>query len=459
MGKLTPLTADSCLSDLPLHYFQVSPTAPSSAVAAQFEQEPWLPGAIIAEKGKLHGLISRRRFATWLSSPYGLEVFLDRPIEIFLNLSQQQSSVLQLPDTEKVTAAIEYALDRSADEIYDPIVVFSQDVNLPEACLYFLLGFQTLVRAQSQISSYVGREIQKQRLEAKRYQIKYEQEQARNAKYRRIVHSQRGALAERQTLASRQAEQEQQYQDLRVLLQRFVRTGQLGTHQGQRAFQGALASIDALLRNTYQIADIARLLGEELDKIRTLSQLVSTVSQQVRHLAVQSAIAINQSGTQLSGFSQIASEIGKLGSRTVEAGRELDRIAGQFATKIQELTGSTQAGMRVARSLIKKIERAEIALTDLEELMASEELNSLLPVDAEEQATPTPTLPDSGDTLFDYPDNLQVLVQRIVSAERTLSHLAAVDRLDHSTALVRTIEQALAKHRQLVGQAQRPSGS
>jgi len=458
MGKLTPLTADSRLSDLPLHYFQVSPSAPSSAVAAQFEREPWLPGAIVAERGKLFGLISRRRFNTWLSSPYGIEVFLDRPIEILLNLSQQQSEVLQVADTEKVTVAIEQALDRSADEIYDPIVVVSQDVNLPDERLFFLLAFQTLVRAQSQISTYVGREIQKQRLEAKRYQIKYERELERTAKYRRILNSQRGALAERQMLASRQAEQEQQYQDLLALLQRFVRTGQMGTHQGKRAFQGALASIDALLRNTYQIADITRLLGEELDKIRSLSQVVSTVSQQVRHLAVQSAIAVNQAGNHLSGFSTIASEIGKLGSRTVEAGRELERIAGQFATKIQELTSSTQAGMRVARSLINKIERAEVAISDLEELLASEDLNQLLPEARGGEETPA-TLPDSGDTWVDYPKTAQVLVQRIVSAERTLLRLAEIERLDRSAALARRIERALAQHRQLVSQSKPRSPS
>ncbi|NJK99520.1 MAG: hypothetical protein HC838_15415 [Spirulinaceae cyanobacterium RM2_2_10] len=453
MGKLTPLTADSRLSELPLHYFQISPNAPSSAVAAQFEREPWLPGAIVAEGGRLHGLISRRRFNTWLSSPYGLEVFLERPIEIFLNLSQQQTSVLQLPDTEKVTVAIEHALDRSADEIYDPVVVLSQDVNLPDMRVYFLLAFQTLVRAQSQISSYVGREIQKQRLEGKRYQIKYEREQQRTEKYRRILNSQRGAIAERQDLANRQAEQEQHFQDLLGLLQRLVRTGQLGTHQGQRAFQGALASVDVLLRNTYQVADIANLLGEELDRVQTLSQLVSTVSQQVRHLALQSAIAINQSGTKLSGFSQIASEIGKLGTRTVEAGRELDRIAVRFADKIQELSGSTQAGMRVARSLIKKVECAEIALADLEELLTSNELASLLPDTTNGEVTVS-ALPDSGDTWVGDSKSLQTLVQRIVSAERTLAHLAEIDRLDHSAALARRIQRALAHHRQLAAQVQ-----
>ncbi len=458
MSKLATLTADSQLSDLPLHYFQVGPKTLGSAVAGQFEREPWLPGAIVAESGRLYGLISRRRFNDWLSSPYGIEAFLDRPIEMFLDLSQQQTAVLQLLDTERVTVAIEHALDRDVDEIYEPIVVLARDIHLPDVRHYFLLAFQTLVRAQSQISNYVGREIQKQRLETKRYQIKYEREQERNQKYRRILESQRGAIAERQILASRQAEQEQQYQDLLGLLQRLVRSGQLGTHQGQRALQGALASIDALLRNTYQVADIARLLGDELDKIRTLSELVSTVSQQVRHLAVQSAIAINQSGTQHAGFGPIAHQIGKLGSQTIEAGRELDRTARRFTDKIQELTGSTQAGMRVARSLIKKIERAEIALTDLEELLASEELDQLLPDATEPLLVDRSSLPDSGEGATDYTSSLQALSQRIISAEQTLARLAETDRHDRTAALARRIQQALAQHRQLASRA-RPSSA
>ncbi|NEO85745.1 MAG: hypothetical protein F6J87_16060 [Spirulina sp. SIO3F2] len=67
-------TAESTLRELPLHYFQVSPQSLGKKVAQQFEQEPWLPGVIIADEQWFWGMISRRRFNEWMSSPYEGEI-------------------------------------------------------------------------------------------------------------------------------------------------------------------------------------------------------------------------------------------------------------------------------------------------------------------------------------------------------------------------------------------------
>jgi len=147
------------LGDLPLHDFQVPPKTPGKVLANVFAKRPDLPGAIVADESRMIGMISRRRFNDWMSSPYGIDVFLESPIETFFQMITQKAELLQLPDTERVDIAVKQAISRAAEDMYEPIFIVYQDLSMPDFQVYFLLDFVTLIRAQNQLFTLVNKQI------------------------------------------------------------------------------------------------------------------------------------------------------------------------------------------------------------------------------------------------------------------------------------------------------------
>ncbi|WP_017304678.1 hypothetical protein [Spirulina subsalsa] len=450
MSKPTRLTSRSTLGDLPLHFFQVSPNTLGQFVAQQFHQEPWLPGVIIAEEGRLLGMISRRKFNEWMSSPYGPDIFLERPIEVFLSISQPQKSFLLFPEEEKITRALVKALERTADNVYEPLIITSRDAVNPELGNHFLLEFQTLVRAHSEITQNSIHEASQHRLALKRSSEKLEQQEQKVKKISQLLESQQGAIAEHQQLAAKQAELEQALQDVSHLNQHLLQMSATATQEGKAAFGGTFAGINLIVENTNDIVEIGRLLSEELDKIYTTSHLIKRISEQVWYLSVQAAIVANQSDTEISRFSQITNEIGNMVNHSLEASREMNRVASAFTEKLASLTTSAQTGLKSARSLIKKIQRAQQALEDLEMLIveAGVDLTNFIPDDL---ATEISDLPDSGEMLLaSYTEGAQTLAQKIAHTEISLSDLGTIPQHPDSTFLIQKIQRTLKRHRDAI---------
>jgi signal transduction histidine kinase len=102
-----------------------------------------LPGVILTEHGKFVGMISRRRFLEQMSRPYGLELFLKRPLHSLYRFAGAE--VLKLKGAMQIVDAACLSLQRSAEALYEPIVVEL------EAGVYRLLDVHQLLVAQSQI--------------------------------------------------------------------------------------------------------------------------------------------------------------------------------------------------------------------------------------------------------------------------------------------------------------------
>src|SRR3569623_771748 len=88
MIEVPRLTPESVLADLPSHAFQVERDIPGQYVATEFEKRPELPGVVVMDRGRKLGMISRERFLEHLSRPYGLELYMGRPIEALLDACQ-----------------------------------------------------------------------------------------------------------------------------------------------------------------------------------------------------------------------------------------------------------------------------------------------------------------------------------------------------------------------------------
>ncbi len=148
------LSLESTLLDLPLYDCQIELTQQAKEVAHTFEKKPLLPGVILTDRGNFVGIISRRLFFERVNRRYGLEMFFKRPIEVLYRFSRKE--ILILSGNKLILEAAEESLYRSAELVYDPIVV---EVT-PDT--YWLLDVQQLMVAQSKIHQLTNKLLQKQ---------------------------------------------------------------------------------------------------------------------------------------------------------------------------------------------------------------------------------------------------------------------------------------------------------
>ena len=399
MSFTAKLTDTATIGDLLLEEAQVNPQTLGNEVVHQFEQRQQLTGVLVIENDTVVGAISRHQLYQGLSQPYALEIFLKRPIQVFLELNPHCCSPLILSHSERVDIATQKGLSRSSQYLSEPVVVQFHHPQIPRFQNYFLLDFHTLLLANSQVLAFVNDQMQQQkqlledaRSSAETYSQQLEVQQ-REIKSRNIL------------LENQQQQLLSQSQKIQTLNQRFMQIGKVLSKEGKKAFQATFAGVNAICQNTDQIVRIGRLLESELDTIESTSTLIEDVSRQVRQLSVQASIAIHKSGPELVGFSYIAEEIAQLVNQTREAGRQMNTLAAGFHNHVQAFTHSAQDGTKVARTLILEIERAAIALIDLEQLLQDYETSPLQLVKQNNR------------------QEMEDLRQKLATAEATLSEL------------------------------------
>jgi signal transduction histidine kinase len=148
------LTLESTLEVLPLYEHQIEISCPGEEVSKLFAEDPILPGIILIDRGKLVGMLSRRRFMEHMSRPYALELFLKRSLAVLYSFLETE--VLVLPDDTPIVQAARQSLQRQSELLYEPIVVQSKSQR------YGLVDVHKLLVAQSQIHELAKQLINEQ---------------------------------------------------------------------------------------------------------------------------------------------------------------------------------------------------------------------------------------------------------------------------------------------------------
>lgn len=143
ISEAQALRLESTIQELSLYEFQFESSHLGIEVAHAFQSYPLLPGVILAEQGKFVGMISRRRFLEQMSRPYGLELFLKRPLHSLYRFAGAE--VLKLPGETQIVEAARRSLQRPPAVLYEPIVVEIK------TGVYRLLDVHQLLVAQSHI--------------------------------------------------------------------------------------------------------------------------------------------------------------------------------------------------------------------------------------------------------------------------------------------------------------------
>lgn len=365
MDEMTQIAAmDYRVSDLPYTDYCVDPSTPGKEVWARVQADAELSGVILQREDQLVGMISRRRFLERMSRPYSLEIYLKRPIEAILEV--ENVPVLEVPGDARIDEVAAAALNRPLELVYEPVVVIIPD-QLPR-----LVDLHVLLLAQSQMLAATNAIVQQKTAELQSSLDRLTEEQNKVREYTRLLEIKQMENKQRNDLLqSQQEELSRKTKQIEELNERFVRIGQLLSLEGKKAFQATFSGVNSICGTTDKIINIGEALEKELEAVDSATKIIEDVSKQVRHLAVQAAVVANQSGGQLAGFSYITSEIGKLVSQTFEASSQVNRVATHFRTKIQENGEAARSTAETARSLIQKIQRAEVALAELEQVVGT----------------------------------------------------------------------------------------
>lgn len=361
---------NATLADLPLVDCRVNLDISGKEVAKRFERDTSLPGVLVVQGSQLVGLVSRRHFHEQISSPYGLEIFFSRSIRAFLEVSEQKgrADFLIFPSSKSVELAVEECLQRPADSVYEPVVVSlgGSEAN-PQ---HLLLDFQSLLLAQSAHLTSMNQRLAQQSQQNRHYMLKLDEERQRVKQYVALLEKQQHLIRDRnRILESQQVELVKKNQEIAQLNERFVRISQLLSSEGRKTFEATFTGIDGICDNTRVILTVGRQLNQEMKTIQQASDMVARVSYQVRHLATKAAIVASHASSELSGFSQIAEEIGKLVSQTYQAAQQLELVAQRFENGVEDLTTAANTGTTTARSLTQDMGRMQDAIAQLEELI------------------------------------------------------------------------------------------
>jgi signal transduction histidine kinase len=145
------------IGELDQYPIAIPADTPGRMVVQQLEHNPHLPGVIIVstEPGSPYlGMISRQKCFEQLGRPFGVDVYLNRPILMLYNMLHL--TPMLLPANTLVEEAVRICLNRPAGETYEPIVVQHQ-LNQ-----YSLLDFQTLLMAEARLLGEANRLVHQQ---------------------------------------------------------------------------------------------------------------------------------------------------------------------------------------------------------------------------------------------------------------------------------------------------------
>ncbi|MCX7933997.1 MAG: hypothetical protein N3A66_01910, partial [Planctomycetota bacterium] len=118
------LNLQSCLEDLPFDFANIDCRCAVRELVAVFTSRPLLAGCIILRDRHYLGLISRRYLFEIMGRPFGVDLFMDRPIADLLDLVPTS---FPLPAQAPIAEVAAYALNRPGHLVYEPLAVKMDD--------------------------------------------------------------------------------------------------------------------------------------------------------------------------------------------------------------------------------------------------------------------------------------------------------------------------------------------
>lgn len=363
-------TNEAKLHDLDLVDFQVSQETPCENIVRRLEDDSNLCGVVVSHEGQIQGMLTRRSILEWmLTRPYGLDVFLKRPISSMVEFHQREFILLQ--GDCKVVEAANLAFQRTEETIYDPIVVELEDRE------YRLLDIPVLLVAQSQVHLSTQKKLEEQQGKMRSVLVELEREKNRSLQYAKDLERQKSEiLAQNLALEVERQAAQSRSDELATLNSRILEISTLLSEQGQSTFAATFKGVEQVRSLAEEIAKGSQDLSIELREINTIADLIVEVAGYIRLLSFNAAVEANRSGSSVGGFGAIASEIRKLAGRTTEASSRIRGLADRIQRKSNNTASAAQSSASVVQSLSEQAQNAQETLEQLQSLLEATQIDT-----------------------------------------------------------------------------------
>ena len=153
--KSKPLTVDSKLADLPSYDSSVDSLATGNEIAKLFDENSNLPGVLVFHEEKLFGVVSRQKFLENLGKPFGVDIFMKRPIYTMIQHIKAELDILR--EDVSIPEASQAALNRPPHLVYEPVIIAFDDGS------YRILDLHVLLLGQSHVLRNINDIIARQK--------------------------------------------------------------------------------------------------------------------------------------------------------------------------------------------------------------------------------------------------------------------------------------------------------
>ena len=149
-----PSIAPKYIGGLLTHTYSISSETLTQVAVKEFKRLPHLPGVLLTVNQKFGGMVSSRKCIEHLSYPYGVELFMQRPISHLYEHIKMAPTIITAET--HIDQAVQIALARPPEQRYEPLVVHFEPHE------YRLLDLHTLLMAQSKMLETANRLVLQQ---------------------------------------------------------------------------------------------------------------------------------------------------------------------------------------------------------------------------------------------------------------------------------------------------------
>lgn len=363
MSSPSSITFDSTLASVLSHDFRVSSTTLGKVVAQNFAQNPNLPGVVVMDETRFLGMISRAKFREQMNTPQRENLYFNSPIQVLLDYLR--TPPLLLDQNSKIADAVNSALNRSKELIYEPIVIVSGNT------IFRIIDVQVLLLAQNQLLNHAQNIIQQQQSQIQQSSDIITIEKNKVKKCSKYYQNKQELIKKNYEdfLKFKQQEIFETAQKITEINEDFLQISQLVIKETNKSFNEIVVNTNSINSNTDHIQEISTSIAHDLDSMHSACNLSSKILQQIRHLAVKGSIVAYQSQSIPQGFNQINTEINQMLNQILNINQQMNKMANHFKFHVQKLQDIAQNQSGISRSVSLELERVKMVMNELKHLI------------------------------------------------------------------------------------------
>ncbi|MGL6139790.1 MAG: hypothetical protein ACRC2M_21025 [Planktothrix sp.] len=416
MSSPSSITFDSTLASVLSHDFRVISTTLGKVVAQNFAQNPNLPGVIVMDETRFLGMISRAKFREQINTSQRENLYFNSPIQVLLDYLR--TPPLLLDHNSKIADAINSALNRSKELIYEPIVV------VYEPDIFRIVDVQVLLFAQNKLLNYAQNIIQQQQSQIVQSFEIINVEKNKIQKCTKYYKNKQQLINKNYEdfLRIKQQEILETAQKITEINEDFLQISQLVIKETNKSFNQIVVNTNSINSNTSLIQEMSTSISKDLESIQVACNLSSNILQKIRHLAVKGSIAAYQSQSTPQGFNQINTEINQMLNQILNINQQMNKMANHFKFYVHNLQDIAQNQSAISQSVSLQLERAKMVINELKKLLNNYNPNLIILI-VEQAKSISPELITSLDNTPEKPINSDSNSQSLIELiERTLKH-------------------------------------